>query len=56
MKELIKPTNLAESASTVEALGEQCDRYCEPPQTCNKHCTGQGTTNSSPVDDADILF
>jgi len=56
MKELVKPNKIEETYTQLESLVESCERYCEPPQTCNKHCSGQGTTNRQAVDDSDILF
>lgn len=56
MQELIQSSSVQSQQNQQLEQVDKCDRYCEPPQTCNKHCTGQGTTNQLSIDDMDILF
>jgi hypothetical protein len=56
MKELIKPNTIEEQYSELSSYDEGCSRYCsDGRRICDKYCTG-GASNSSPVDDSDILF
>jgi len=56
MQELIKANSVQAQFFQSDDLQEPCERFCEPPQTCNKHCSGSGTTNKQSIDEGDILF